>query len=448
MEESHRSEPSGVGNAAPVPGGNQLGDASCDKPGQFIRTFRSLRHRNYRLYFFGQMVSVTGLWMQMTALRWLAYDLTDTSRWPGLLVAAQSLPMVLFAGLGGSVADRFSRRSVILWTQSAFMGLAFLLGVLLYAGLGTPALLLGFALATGLVHAVDLPTRLTLVKDLVARHDLMNAIALNSLLFNVARIVGPWLAGMVLVAVGPWPCFVANAVSYLAVLVALQLMVFPTAVPSIPPGAHAPVGGTVRAGLAYVAGQPGLALLMLLGGAVAIGGWPFLELLPALARQQLGVEEVGYSAMLSGTGVGALTAAFLVATFGSETLRRPTLFVGVCAVVVGLLGLSWSRSLTQGIVCGGVIGFGLIAFLTTAQTSVQLTVSDEQRGRVLGLWAVVWAGGPPLANLLLGPAADRWGVAVVLRAQGLGLTGTAVVLVLLGSIWNSRERVDSDPPSR
>jgi MFS family permease len=398
-------------------------------------TFRSLRHRNYRLYFFGQIVSLTGFWMQMTALRWLTYDLTSASQWVALVAAAQNMPTVFLAGFGGALADRFSRRSLVLITQSGFMVLSLLLSGFVYAEIAMPGLLLAFATASGVVHAIDLPTRLALVKELVDRDDLINAVALNSLQFNVARIIGPWLGGMVLVGLGPWPCFLANALSYCAVLAALGAMEIPVAPAE---RAAAPSAPALLGGMYYLASHPGLAVLVLLAAAVSFCGWPFMELLPALAKNYLGVAELGYSRLLTGTGIGALTAAMVVATFGSENLRRLFLGLGVACVVAGLGGLAMSRTLYLGMFFSALVGCGLILFLTTAQSTLQLEVSDDQRGRVMGIWAMVWSGAAPVGNLLLGPAADRWGEPLVLLLQGLGLLLAASVLAILWWIWQRR----------
>src|SRR5262249_31169940 len=276
---------------------------------------------------------------------WVAYDLTSESRWVALIAATQNLPMVLLAGLGGALADRFPRWLLILVTQSAFLTVTLLLTAFVAGGLATPMLLLAFAAATGVVHAVDLPARLSFVKDMVGRDDLMNAVALNSFQFNIARILGPWLGGVVLVAAGPWPCFLANALSYGAVLIGFGLMHVPAAEASPSAGSSS---GSVLGGLRCLAAQPALATLVLLAGAVSFFGWPFMELLPALARNYLGEQEVGYSRMLSATGVGALTAALTVATFGSPAGRKPFLAAGVCAVALGLIGLSLSRVLWAG----------------------------------------------------------------------------------------------------
>src|SRR5207245_4709030 len=187
-------------------------------------TFRSLRHRNYRLYFFGQMVSLTGTWMQNAALVWLAFRLTDESKWAALVSAAQILPTFFFGAWGGALADRWPKRSLIFLTQSAFLVLALLLAGLTFAQVITPWQLLLVNAASGLVQALDLPARLAFVMDMAGREDLMNAVALNSLLFNVARVVGPGISGFLMRWLAPEACFLTNALSYAAVLWALARM--------------------------------------------------------------------------------------------------------------------------------------------------------------------------------------------------------------------------------
>src|SRR5262249_41633257 len=179
-------------------------------------TFRSLRHRNYRLYFFGQMVSLVGSWMQTTALMWLAYELTRQSLWPALVPAVQVLPTFLLGAWGGALADRWPKRSLIFLTQAAFMALALVLAGLVLARAATPWQLLAVSVGWGVIQAVDLPARLAFVMDLAGREDVVNAVALNALLFNVARAVGPAVGGALLVWLGPGPCVLVNGLSYLA----------------------------------------------------------------------------------------------------------------------------------------------------------------------------------------------------------------------------------------
>jgi MFS family permease len=417
-------------------------------------TFRSLRHRNYRLYFIGQMVSLIGTWMQTTVLAWLAFDLTKESKWPSFLTAAQVLPTLLLGAWAGTIADRWPKRLVLMFTQAGLAILAALLAVLVWFGRPDVWLLLAITTASGIVIAVDLPARLAFVMDLVggSRDDLMNAVALNSVLFNTARIIGPVIGVEVMFWFGPAACFGLNALSYLAVIVALGYM---------------DVSGTARAaegdrglralgqGFAMLFGRPRLLLLVIAAAVTAGCGWPFLTLLPALAADALHMPERGYGFMVSATGAGALTAALTVATLGNWDRRKLFIGGGIALVCLGLIGLSGVTDaglrlsmasfflLGAGMACSALIGFGLICFFATCQSVVQLSADTANRGRIMGIWAMSWSGAMPLGNLLVGPAADLWGVATMLLALGLGLGSVALVLLLLAS---SSEH--AEPPGR
>jgi MFS family permease len=195
------------------------------QPGRWrLGTFRSLRHRNYRLYFIGQVISLTGTWLQTTALAWLAYHITQQSLWTSLMTAAQMVPLLLVGGWGGALADRKPKRHIIIATQTAMLVLALLLGVLVLAGKTDPWLLLAIAIANGIAGAIDLPARLAFVMDMVGRDDVANAVALNSMMFNVARVIGPALGAFAYRLVGPGHCFLLNGLSYVAVIVALVMI--------------------------------------------------------------------------------------------------------------------------------------------------------------------------------------------------------------------------------
>src|SRR5262245_19086011 len=198
--------------------------ASPRSEGRWQGTFRALRHRNYRLFFLGQMVSVVGSWVQLTALMWLAFRLTETSRWPALVAAAQQLPGFVLGAWGGALADRLPRRVLIIQTQTLLLVLALALAGLTFAGVATVWHLLAIAVASGVVNAVDLPARLAFLVEMVGKEDLVNAVALNSLMFNLARAAGPALGAWLLLHGGPAACFLLNALSYLAVLAALARM--------------------------------------------------------------------------------------------------------------------------------------------------------------------------------------------------------------------------------
>jgi len=395
-------------------------------------TFRSLRHRNYRLYFFGQMVSLIGSWMQMTALMWLAFDLTHQSKWPAAIFAGQILPTFLLGAWSGTLADRWPKRRLIMTTQSVMLVLALLLALVVAMGQPSPWVLLAITVCTGLVQAVDLPARLAFVIDLVGRDDVMNAVALNSVLFNVARVVGPVIGVALLYWLSPAVCFLCNGLSYVAVLWALRAMNL-NARQEAPPGHHKE--RALTAGFVHLWAHPSLLFLMLAAGITALCGWPFMSLLPAFAEHQLQLPKVGYGAMLSSTGIGALTAGLTVATFGTLARRRQFLGSGVAILSLALIGLSLAESLSAACACCALAGLGLILFFSTGQAVLQLSAEDGNRGQLMGIWAMVLSGGVPFGNLVIGPAADRFGEPTVLCWQGVVCGTAALLLVLIRLAW-------------
>jgi MFS family permease len=394
------------------------------------RTFSALRHRNYRLFFLGQMVSLVGTWVQTTALMWVAFELTHEAKWPPLVLAAQMLPAFFLGVWGGFLADRWPKRRLIFWTQAAYLLLALALAGLALAGVVQPWHLLVIGAANGVVNAVDLPARLSFVMDMVGRDDLVNAVALNSLLFNVARALGPAFAGPLLEVLSPGACFLVNGLSYVAVLAALAAM-------DVEGSAH-PTGErsgwrSLLLGFGYLVARPRLALVVLLACVLSVFAWPFLSLLPALAHSPLHAGARGYSLMLSSTGCGALTAALLVATYGSLERRRLFLGAGLALTVVALAGLSLSDHLFPAVGWSALAGCGLILYMATAQAVVQLGAGDENRGRILGVWSMALGGSLPLGNLLAGLAADLWTTPLVLCLQGAACgAASLLLLVLLG----------------
>jgi MFS family permease len=390
--------------------------------------FRALRHRNYRLYFTAQLISLTGTWMQMPALLWLAYRLTEQSRWPAWIAAAQLLPTCLFGYWGGSLADRWPRRTLLFWSQAVLLLLPLILIQLVLADVTSPWPFLGVATMIGLVLAVDFPTRLSFVVDLVGKADVTNAVALNALMFNFARLLGPLLGGLVLFWAGPAACFWCNSVTYLALLTALLCMEFS----EIQNGAAqtvAPPAGP--GGFGHLAGNSNLLAVLVLAGLTGACGWPFLSLLPALADRALAAPGVGYNWLLSTTGLGALLAALTVAAFGSPQRSGRFIAAGVGLVCAGLAGLTIADRLWIGLACCLVTGFGLILFFSTGQATLQLGAGDRNRGQVMGVWAMVVSGAQPLGNLLVGPAADHWGEQPVLAGLAV-ILGFAALLIGVG----------------
>ncbi len=392
-----------------------------------MRTFRSLRHRNYRLYFIGQLVSLIGSWTQMTTLMWLAHKRTDTAQWPAFLVAMQIGPTFLFGAFGGALADRVPKRRLIGVTQSGFLLAALALMGLYYADALSLWAMLGIMFFHGCVQAIDLPARLAFVPGLVPRENLVNAVALNSLLFNTARAVGPAIAGFLLQVAGPGLCFCVNAVSYLAVLLALAWM-------TLPPEEPVPAVRTPGGGFGVLARDRRLLALVLVAGLAAVGGWPLLALLPSFASQVLGRAEDGYSMMLSAVGGGALLAALTAATYGSEVRRRRLLFGGLCLVALALTGMAAATEQWMALGACAVFGYGMILFFATGQSAVQLSVPNHDRGKVMGVWAMMLSAGVPMGNLVFGPAADAFGLTRVLLVQAATVTVAAAIIL----IWKVR----------
>lgn len=404
------------------------------------RTFRSLRHRDFRLYFFGQLVSFVGSWTQSTALMWLVYDLTNDPIWPALLLVALVGPTLVLAPLAGSVADRVPKRSLVIVTQMGFLASAVILTGTVAFGLATPFVLFGIQLANGCVQAIDLPARLSFVPDLVPKDDLINAVSLGAMLFNSARFVGPALTGVIFllsgavdfgsrsVAVGAAVCFGLNSVSFAAVLVALTRI-------SVGGTRTNGAGGRTSAwdGLHFLTANPPLGALVALTGCLCVFTWPVVTLLPSFTRTVIGLEEKAFSGFVSSLGLGALFAAFTAATFGSVRRRRRFLRVGAIVASLGVGGLSQSATpLAAGLSCAA-LGFGLILYLSTGQSTLQLNAPDAARGRVMALWAMTLSASAPLGHLVAGRCAQSWPVPTVLTVMFLGAAASAAGIVGLAA---------------
>ncbi len=359
----------------------------------------------------------------MTALMWLAHERTGLAQWPAILAAVQIGPTFFLGPWGGMLADRWPRRQLIACTQSAFLLAALVLfGLYLSDSLSIEAML-AVMFVHGVIQALDIPARLAFIPGLVGRNDLANAVALNSLLFNVARAIGPAIAGVLLATGGAEWCFAFNTFSYFAVLLALFLMRLPPA--ELSTSARTPGGG-----FRVLARQPGMLTLVLLAGLVAIGGWPLLPLLPAYAAKVLDLREGGYGTLLSAVGIGALLAALTAATIGGDVRRKVLLGGGLVLVCLALIGLSATRVPWVATGCCGLFGFGMILFFATGQTAIQLGTADADRGKVMGVWAMMLSAGVPLGNLVFGPAADAFDVPTVLACQAAAIALAAGVLAI------------------
>jgi MFS family permease len=370
-------------------------------------TFRALRHRNYRLFFYGQLVSLIGTWMQQTAMSWLVYQITNSKFLLGAVAAAGSAPMMLFSMWGGSLADRHPKRSILLATQTAEMLLAFALAAAVWAGVATPWLIVTIATLNGVTLGFDMPARQAFTVEMASREDLLNAVSLNSSIVNGARVIGPSLAGFLIGSVGAATCFFLNGLSFIAVIAGLLMMRLP---PHVAPAAQTSTRAHALGGLSYVLKHQRVRTILALFGTVGIFGWSYAVLMPAFARDALGLGANGYGMLMSASGIGALVGALTVATAGHVFAPRKIALGGVWLFSATLLAFAPNRNLPLALVLLTVSGFGMMLFFSTSNTVLQTIVPDEMRGRVMGVWALVFGAMIPLGSLEAGALAHWVGV--------------------------------------
>ena len=395
--------------------------------GTRFQTFRSLSTRNYRLFATGQVVSNTGTWMQRVAQDWLVLELTHGSGTAlGIATGLQFLPQLLFSLWGGVIADRYRKRNILLATQAIMGMLALILGVLALTGVVTVWQVYLLAFALGLVAVVDNPTRQTFVAEMVGSEGMANAIALNSATFNLARIAGPAVAGLVIGAIGTPAAFLVNAASYGAVLVGLKLM----RVSELRPVTRAPKAkGQLREALRYVRARPELWLTLVLVFFVATFGMNF-QVTTALMSKGVfhtGASEFGLASTMF--ALGALGGALVAARRARPSMRLLliTAFTfGLFEVATGLMPVFWSF-----LVMLVPTGLALLMFSTTANSTTQLSTTAAVRGRVMGLYLLVFLGGAPLGSPLVGWAAEQFGARASLIVGGVISAAAAVGVALL-----------------
>lgn len=390
------------------------------------RTFRALRHRNFRLYWFGQAFSLTGTWMQTVAQGWLVYSLTNSPFALGLVGFAASLPILLFSLFGGVVADRFPKRDLLLMTQMAAMLQALILATLTVTGLIQVWQIVVLALLLGTVHAFDTPARQAFVIELVGKEDLMNAIALNSSVFNATRIIGPAMAGVLIAVIGEAGAFYINAASFLATIAGLLLM-------RLKPVNHSnseTVWKNLVEGLRYIKQTPMVRTLLSVIGVSSLFGMSSIALLPVFARDILQVGPTGLGFLTAAIGAGALTGALSLASLGTFPRKGLLLSIGNLLFPAMLIGLALSRSfgLSLLFLMGG--GWGLITQNALTNTLLQTSVPDHLRGRVMSVYALMFLGLMPIGNLQAGVLAEQLGAPFAVML-GAGIAGGYALWIFL-----------------
>jgi MFS family permease len=403
-----------------------------------LRTFVALRHRNFRLFWFGQLISLIGTWMQSIGQAWLILQLTHSAWLLGVVGALQFLPVMLLSLFGGVLADRFPKRRVLLFTQSFAMLQASVLWILVASGHIQVWEVLVLASLLGLTNSFDMPTRQAFVVEMVGREDLPNAVALNSSIFNLARVIGPGLGGLIIAFLGIAPLFLLNAISFVPVIIGLALIrmseLHALAKHSTRSGETSKQSTlqSLREGLEYVVRTPSILLIITVIGAISLFGINFNVILPLFATDVLHSGAMGFGLLSAAFGLGALCSALWLA-WGNRKPSVHYLLIAALAFSVLEILFAFSHLFVLSLVLIASVGFAMIAFSANSNTALQTVTPDHLRGRVMSVYMVVFAGSVPLGNLFTGGLAHVYGAPIALLAGGC----LSMVAALVGWILRS-----------
>ncbi len=395
-------------------------------------TFAALKHYNYRLWFFGQLISLAGTWMQSTAQGYLIYQLTDSPAYLGVVGFVGGLPSWLFMLFGGVIADRLPRRTLLVITQAAMMVLALVLAALTFTGMVRPWHIVLLAFLLGIANAFDAPARVSFITELVSREDMTNGIALNSTMFNTATIVGPAIAGLTYAKVGPAWCFALNGLSFIAIIIGLLLM---RVRPVQPQPRQKNIWKELAVGLRFVGANK---LVLSLTGAIGMLGifaMGMMTLLPAWARDVLHGDVTTNGWLVSARGFGALIGALMLASLGKMKIRGKLWTVGSLSLPVLMFIFAWVHVLPISLAMLAVIGWSYMTMVNSSNAIVQSQVPDELRGRVMSVYTLVFFGSMPLGALIAGAVAEKLTEPVtVMISAGMLLLFSVSVWVFLPTI--------------
>lgn len=374
-------------------------------------TFAAFRHRNFRLYFGGQLISNIGTWMQIIAQAWVVYQIGHSELTLGLVAFASAIPNLLVTPWGGVVVDRLSRRTVLVMTQTGAMLLAFILAALTFTNVVREWHVIVLAALLGVVTAFDAPARQAFVPDMVGKKDLPNAIALNSIMFNSARVIGPAIAGMLLAVIGAAWCFTLNGISFLAVLLGLWLM-------DLPPHqvAHNPTSPWKQlvSGVQYTARNREMSAMILLSLVFSVFGFSYVTLLPAFVEKVLHQGALAYGWVNAASGLGAVSGAFFLAHRISHGRRGRLLVLTNLAFPLILIVFSFVSIFPISLVLAYGLGVGFMMQFTNLNTLLQTRVEDGFRGRVMGLYSLTFFGLAPFGNLMIGALGQKLGLSIAM----------------------------------
>lgn len=382
-----------------------------------IRTFKAFQSRNYTLFFGGQLVSRIGMWMQRTAVVWIVYSMTHSTFMLGLTVFAEQFPSFLFSIFGGVVADRYNRYKVLMITQIVSAVQAILLTILIYTGHHQIWQILLLSVLLGIVNAFDIPARQPLVHDIInKKEDLPNAIALNSTLNNLARLIGPSLSGIILTQFGAANCFLLNAISFVAVIISLMLMKLP---PYHPNPVKKKIMTDLKEGFLYMKNTPKISVILLILSLLSLLVVPYNTLLPVYAKVIFKGDAATFGYINSFIGLGAVTAAIYLASLKSGTSLKKILFTNTVILGISLMLFSHLNIFPLAMVIAVVCGFGTMSLIPICNTILQLEAEEAMRGRVISFFAMAAFGMIPLGSLLIGFVSKYIGAPNSILLQGI-----------------------------
>ncbi|MEW6525925.1 MAG: MFS transporter [Spirochaetota bacterium] len=387
--------------------------------------FRALRVYNFRLFFMGQFISLIGTWIQQLASSWLMYRLTASSMWLGLLAFSAQLPIFLFTPITGVVADRYNRHRILMITQILLCMQSLVLGLLVVLGYITPVWLLVLNIMQGCFNAFDMPVRQSFVFDMVAEKELLsNAIALNSVVFNSTRLIGPPLAGFLVAQFGEGMCFLINTATFSGIIIALLFMKNVTYTSISRAGNFKE---NIIEGFQYVKNHYPIRTVLLLLALISLLGMPYMVLMPVVAVEILHGDSHTLGFLLGAAGLGALIGALFIASRSHTTRFENTIAAGSLLLGCGLTLFSFSRNLYISLVLMFIIGISLIVQMASSNTFIQSMVEDSMRGRVMSLYTMSFMGMATIGNLFAGLIAHRIGVPLTLLLSGVGCTIVALL---------------------
>ncbi len=387
--------------------------------------FSSLESRNYRLYFTGQSISLIGSWMQTIAMSWLVYRLTGSVFLLGVVGFTSQIPSFILSPFAGVFTDRFNRHRIMVLTQVLFMIQALLLSILVLTNVIAVWHIIALSLFFGFITAFDAPARQSLVIDLIDKpENLSNAIALNSAMFNGARLIGPAIAGLLIAAVGEGVCFLINAVSYIAVITSLLRIKIKLTVKK---QTLENIGKELKDGLKYTFGFYPIRTLLIILGIISLVGMPFAALMPAYVDKMLKGDSHTLGFLMSAAGAGALTAALYLASRKTVIGLGKIIAINTLVFGIGLIGISLSTTLWVSLITMSLIGFSMIASVASINTLIQTLTDEDKRGRVMSFYAMTLMGMSPIGNLCTGSVASVIGLSLTLLFGG--------IVIIVAGFW-------------